>query len=247
MAAKVITELKGHSGCGVYLMGKRQRLFVRKTGNFQRNADQQILLEKNFPVPQIFSITSTHMDMEYIHGLDMRNFLISHPAELLSTFLINILDKFAADSKLKDYTVAYETFLDRVDFSLLPFTKEDLIEKLPRQLHSSTYHGDLTLENIIYNPQLGFYLIDCSTGLWDSYIFDIAKLRQDLECRWFLRNNPAMLETKITYIQDQLFAKFPIGKSDYLLILMLLRVLQYCKFDDSNWQFLHREIKRLWK
>lgn len=247
MAAKVITEFKGHSGCGVYLMGKRENLFVRKTGNFHRNLTQLQTLADRFPVPKVFSVTSNHMDMEYIHGLDMRSFLISNPAEALAEFLIVTLTKLSRDSVSKDYTPVYQEFLDQIDFKPLPFTSDEFLDSLPRHLHASTYHGDLTLENLVYNTNTGFYMIDCSVGIWDSYIFDIAKLRQDLECRWFLRNCPAMLETKLMYIQDRILAQFPEGASNSLLILMLLRVMRYCQVGDINWKFLQKEIHRLWK
>ena len=247
MAAKVITEFKGHSGCGVYLMGKRQNLFVRKTGDFARNAAQLSVLADKFPVPKIFSTTANHIDMEYIHGLDMRSFLISNPAEPLADFLIKILEQLSIGSTDKDYTEIYISFLKAIDYTDLPFTQTELFSTLPKIIPSSTYHGDLTLENLVYNTNTGFYMIDCSTGLWDSYIFDIAKLRQDLDCKWFLRNNPAMLETKLDYIKEKILTHFPGAQNDSLLILMLLRVLRYCQYNDTNYNFLISEIKRLWK
>ena len=247
MAAKVITEFKGHSGCGVYLMGKRQNLFVRKTGNFQRNLDQLNVLADRFPVPKVYNVTAAHMDMEYIHGLDIRSFLISNPADSLADFLIVTLTKLSLDAVEKDYSPVYQQFLSQVDYTKLPFTQEQFYESLPKILPSSSYHGDLTLENLVYNTNTGFYMIDCSVGIWDSYVFDIAKMRQDLKSRWFLRHSPALLETKLDYIQDQILQQFPIAASDSLLILMLLRVLKYCQPGDLNWNFLNKEIHKLWK
>jgi hypothetical protein len=245
MAARIVKELKGHSGSAVYLMTKHSRLFVRKTGDFKRNINQ---LQKlvNYNVPQVYSVTSNFFDMEYIHGLDMRSFLINYPAEALVDFLIDVLCKFSEQAQLKDYTATYVEFLSKIDYSVLPFTQQQFLPTLPTHLPCGTYHGDLTLENLIYSNQ-EFYMIDCSEGLWDSYVFDIAKLRQDLECKWFLRENPAMLENKLAYIQDKIFKHFPISINQSLLILMLLRVLRYCKVNDDNWNFLIKEINKLWK
>jgi|LakMenE01Jun11ns_1017448.scaffolds.fasta_scaffold9755773_2 RIO-like serine/threonine protein kinase len=247
MAAKVITEFKGHSGCGVFLMGKRGNLFVRKTGNFQRNIQQQKVLLENFYVPKIFNITESHVDMEYIHGLDMRSFLIAHPANSLIDFLVSTIKKFAAQSTSKNYSDSYTSFLTQFNYSQFPFVAQELVDKLPAVVPSGLYHGDLTLENIIYNTNMGFAMIDCSVGIWDSYVFDLAKLRQDLHCKWFLRNNPAMLESKLGFIQNSILEEFPEANNDATLILMLMRVLRYCKVGDPNYEFLIKEINKLWK
>lgn len=127
-----------------------------------------------------------------------------------------------------------------------PFTQEELIDRLPKKLPRSMYHGDMTLENIMYvDPD--FYMIDAVTTEYDSYIFDIAKMRQDLECKWFLRNTDVRLDTKLQNIQDAIRQKYEIAFDDNLLILMLLRVIRYCKEGDANYNFLMKEIKRLWK
>ena len=52
---------------------------------------------------------------------------------------------------MNDYTNVY---IDRLKYIKLPeemnFTKEELLDKLPKRLPRSKYFGDLTLENIIY-------------------------------------------------------------------------------------------------
>jgi hypothetical protein len=104
----------------------------------------------------------------------------------------------------------------------------------------------MTLENVLYSDK-GFYLIDAVTTEYDSYIFDIAKMRQDLECKWFLRNTDVRLDTKLQNIQDSLKEHFPKYFDDNLVILMLMRVIQYCEKNDSNYNFLMKEIHKLWK
>lgn len=197
MEEKVIKELKGHSGSQIYLMQDAQKVFVRKVGNVERNYERLSYLAKyNYPVPTIYKKVNDILDMEYIHGLDIRSFLLSGNIRLLEKFLIDSLNNLAQDGYKKDYLQVYENklkWMEEKDCSELPFTKDELISKLPRYLYASNYHGDMTLENILYS-QNSFYFIDCVTIEYDSYIFDIAKLRQDLECKWFLRNNSAMLD-----------------------------------------------------
>jgi Ser/Thr protein kinase RdoA (MazF antagonist) len=147
----------------------------------------------------------------------------------------------------KDYTEIYIKKLQEINFDALPFTCEQLLDRLPRQLPSSNYHGDLTLENIIWTADRGFFLIDCATIEYDSYIFDIAKLRQDLELGWFTRKDNAMLNVKTKYIQEKILQQHPTANNDYLLILMLLRVYRHSRPDTLERNFLLEGITSLWK
>ena len=223
------------------------KLFVRKIKNVDRNYERlDFLSRQGYNVPMIYGMNDDILDMEYIHGLDMKNYLVSHDNSKLLYFILQTLTSFSENSKMKDYTnVYYEKlkWLDSCDDT--PFTKEELISKLPRSLPQTNYHGDFTLENII-QTQKDFYMIDALTSEYDSYIFDIAKLRQDLECKWFLRNDKVKLDVKLKNLQDEILNFYPVAKNDALLILMLLRVYPYSK-DESNKKFIMKEIRRLWK
>jgi len=61
-----------------------------------------------------------------------------------------------------DKLIDLQKKLKEVKFEELPFTGAQLLERLPKILPSSNYHGDLTLENIIFTADRGFFLIDCS-------------------------------------------------------------------------------------
>ena len=90
-------------------------------------------------------------------------------------------------------------------------------------------------------------MIDPVTTEYDSYVFDLAKLRQDIECKWFLRNSEVKLDTKLEILNSKIKHSFSQDINDSLLILMLLRVIQYCERGDNNYNFLMKEIHRLWK
>ena len=243
-----IKELNGFSGSKIYLMKNQQGLFIRKMDNVDRNYIKLNELKKDFNVPKIYSFENGVLDMEYIHGLDIKSYLSVRDTRRLTDFLINILTLFSQNVTFRDYT---ETYIDRLKYiklsSDINFTKEQLFEKLPKRLPQSKYFGDLTLENIIYNEDGQFYLIDGMTSEYDSYIFDIAKLRQDLECKWFLRNTKLYLDVKVENIQDKILEKFELANNNYLLILMLLRVYRYAKSGSLEEQLLIREMNRLWK
>ena len=86
-----------------------------------------------------------------------------------------------------------------------------------------------------------------SNGYKGDYIFDIAKLRQDLHCKWFLRNSDLRLDTKLKNIEDRILQKYPEANNNGLLILMLLRVYLHTEKNDENYTFIMREIDKLWK
>jgi RIO-like serine/threonine protein kinase len=245
---EVIKELKGYSGSKIFLMKDNQKLFVRKIGNVARNNKQLgILGAQKFNVPKIYHYDNEYLDIEYIHGLDMTTYLESHSVELLKKFIFETLDRFAETCTYKDYTDVYIKklhFLD--DHPQLPFSLSEFLESLPKSLPSSIYHGDLTLDNILCKEST-FYMIDAVEIEYDSYVFDIAKMRQDLECKWFLRHNHVKIDIKLQNLQNEILKRYPLANNDNLLILMLLRVLPYAVNDQFSYDYLIKEIKRLWK
>lgn len=248
MEEKVIRQLKGHSGSQIFLMQNESGLFVRKNGNVERNFERLSNLYSDFySVPIIYQKCDEILDMEYIHGLDMKSYLLSGNLNYFLKFIIDTLNRFAKNAIVKDYTEVYNQKLEFVNGAKdLPFTKQELIARLPKKLPCSQYHGDLTLENILYSNH-EFYMIDAVTIEYDSYIFDIAKMRQDLECKWFLRDTNMMLDVKLKNLQDRILERFPGSDNDYLLILMLLRVYLHTVPNDGDREFILKEIRRLWK
>ena len=247
MAAKVIKELYGFSGNQILLMQKHNKLFVRKIGSISRNIERMRALSADYPLPQLYTISNKMIDMEYLHGLDIKTYLKTNNYEKLLDFILSILDNLSSNAVNKDYTETYIKKLQEVSFEEFSFTREQLLERLPKILPSSNYHGDLTLENIIFTTDRGFFLIDCATIEYDSYIFDIAKLRQDLELGWFTRKDNVMLDVKTKHIQQKILEQYPEADNDYLLILMLLRVYRHSKPDTLERNFLLEGINLLWK
>jgi len=250
MSEKIIKTLKGFSGSTVLLMENADgNRFIRKINNTDRNYERlSSLLNYGFKVPIIYQKNNHILDMEYIDGLDIKTYLKVHGIEYLLNFLFSIIDKMSYISIDKDYSDIYNYKLSIINFEDLPFSKDELLLKLPNILPQSIYHGDMTLENLIYAKNNQFYLIDAVTIEYDSWVFDIAKMRQDLHCGWFIRDSQDHnLMTYANMLQDRLLTRFRIANNDYLLILMLLRVFQHAKKDSSEYNFLLSEIQKLWK
>ena len=247
MAAKIVKELYGFSGNQILLMQKHDKLFVRKIGDISRNIERMQALAADYPLPQLYTVSKKMIDMEYLHGLDIKSYLKTNNYKKVLGFILSILDKLSSNAVDKDYTETYIKKLQEISFDEMPFTREQLLARLPKILPSSNYHGDLTLENIIWTEDRGFFLIDCATIEYDSYIFDIAKLRQDLELGWFTRKDNAMLNVKTKYIQEKILQQHPTANNDYLLILMLLRVYRHSRPNTLERNFLVEGITSLWK
>lgn len=245
----VLKELTGFSGSTIYLMKSNDTLFVRKINNVERNVEQLRNLKlEQFKVPEILNYTDNILDIEYIHGLDIKNYLKNRSIDHLYNFLEETLIKLSSNSNLKDYTEVYKSHLNSINWHpLLPFTKEEIFEKLPKILPQSIYHGDLTLENILFSEKDNFYLIDPVTTNYDSWVFDIAKMRQDMQCKWFVRKDKLKIRVKLEELQEKILNRFPEANDDYLLIMMLLRVFKYAKHKTKEQRFLLEEIIKLWK
>jgi RIO-like serine/threonine protein kinase len=248
---ELIKELSGHSGSKIFLMKDNSLTFIRKVYNIDRNYErQEYLYNLNLNVPKIYNKTKDILDMEYINGLDMKTYLTLYGIDNFIKFITQLLDTFSSNYVLKNYTDTYNLKLNWLaDNNEFPFSKEQLIDRLPKELPSSIYHGDLTLENVLYSTATNkFYLIDCLQSEYDSWVFDICKLRQDLKCNWFMRNNISnnlVQYTKI--IDDLLIKKYDYVNNNNLLILMLLRVYPYTKVDSMDRLFILNEVKKLWE
>lgn len=245
----ILKKLNGFSGSDVYLIEDEDKVFVRKINNVDRNYERMSHLSLlGLNIPKILNKERNVLDIEYIPGLDIKSYLKKHQVDDISEFLCSTISILSENKLLeKDYSHVYLTKLSNVNFSHLPFQKYDLFEKLPKKFYQSNYYGDLTLENILYSKTGKFYLIDASTIEYDSYVFDIAKLRQDLKCKWFLRKESISLEVKLNEIEDTILKKFPEANNDYILIMMLLRVYVHTQEDSFEQQFILREIEKLWK
>lgn len=239
----IITTLKGNSNSFLSLEKTNDKIFVRKTGDIDRNIERYTKLD--LPFPKIYKIESNYYEMEYIKHIDIATYLKYNSPLGLIKFLDSVIKYLKNNIVYKNYIDTYELKLKNIEFEDLIFNKKQLIDKLPRLLPSSLYFGDLTLENILWDyDNSRFVLIDGLTSEYDSYIFDLHKLKQDIVCGWFIRNNNVKIEDKLRSI-DNYFKNYPFYDNKYLTILMLLRILPYTKTTE-DYLFLIRKINKLW-
>ena len=244
---KITQEFYGFSGSKIFKIKKHDNIFVRKFNNIQRNVERyQVLKNFNISMPEMLKIGENYYDMEFIESIDMIKFISFYDIDLLLEFLKNTFTTLCQNGVNKNYFKTYEEKLNFHDWSIFPFCKDELIKKLPKVIPQTIYHGDLTLDNILYDiKKQKFFLIDPLTSVYDSYIFDLAKLNQDLICGWFLRNQTNKHKDKINYLFEKLFDIYLDVDNNYLLILMLIRIIPYCNTNQDR-TFLLKWINKLW-
>lgn len=242
---QLVKHLKGHSGATVSLYKENNEYYVIKENYARARESVGLLRDLPFPTPTVYEVSDNRVVMEYINGLDMKTYLEAadtNQIDMLVDFLSEYITYCLNNSVMYDYN--QEVLLKKQSIK-----KHINLEKLNfnTNLNKSIIHGDLTLENILfYNNQ--FYFIDANPTDLDSIVFDVNKLRQDLDCLWFVRNEKNQLHFKIicAKIKEKLEKRFPDLFDDKIFIFMLSRILPYTK-DRVTKNFLKKEINKLWQ
>lgn len=265
----------GLSGCEVILDTETNR--VTKTGPSEvisRNVNSHLMLQSVpiachfLPILHDYQYTKlgtpSYMVMEYIHGYDMANALLYVKTNHITSFLNHAIWSFinqgpGRPGTIKQYadTILTATMpvLSRVDgevFGDLSLPWKNHVESNSSKLNfmQSPYHGDFTLDNMLYSThRKKFYLIDGLTTAYDSYAFDLAKLRLDLEGRWFLRNRPEFntptIRNRLFMLHQFMHKMFTHYSNNISYIAMMLRVYPYTKEKSNERKLLNHELFRM--
>lgn len=247
-------ELKGNSGCRLELSIENNiPVVVKSQGNFL-DLDFKVLTALKYyglNIPDYYEVTPERVTMRYLDGLTIADYIeedrdLDKLAEFCQTVITILENNSVTGNITAELQDKFQSLDQLVPKDQLKFKLHELYDRLPKELPCEVYHGDLTLENIIYwNDE--FYLIDANYSTLNSSAFDCAKLRQDSECGWFVRNSIQTLafNDRLKYINQQIKTINSYTQDDNLLIFMLLRVIPYCKTDqDRAW--LIRHINKLW-
>jgi thiamine kinase-like enzyme len=270
-------KLVGHSGCKLEINDNNGRLFVTKTSKnkeynkrLKEQCDKQKMFKNNFfKAPIVFESCCNkdglfNFSMEYINGLTVseyfRNIEIGNIEDLVKIFFEiipdnNNFDDGAGDifiSKIKELeekiNIKNNKFLSDVFCKLKKFDWSYCV--------NSNCHGDMTLENIILSDDK-LYLIDFLDSFYNSWMIDVAKILQDIECKWsyrFDRKTDENLETRLLIFRQLLLKKIislkdgdKILNTIYCILLInLLRIIPYTN-DSLTSEYLKNEIEKIFK
>lgn len=253
---KLIKKLKGNSGALVELVEINSNFYIKKTNGTKLKKSAEILQElksQNFNTPDIISCSNKCLIMEYINGVDMQSFLENADNNKIFKIIdfINSYIKIKRTNKKKNFSNEIYNKINslkkKINQRYLVFSLEQLYKKLPKICIDTSIHGDLTLDNIILKDDK-FYLIDANPTDITALEYDVIKIRQDLDCLWFVRDFKNKNNFKIICdtISSKLKKNWSFFKNDYILIFMLLRIFPYTK-DISTQKFLLKNMNNLWQ
>ena len=253
---KIIKKFSGYSGSSVLLFEENNCFYVQKKTKISNEIYKIYkILAKDLDIAKIINIKSNAINMEYINGIEIRQFLNSYNEKKILNLskYINSYFKIIKKNSFK-YDFSNEIInkiksIGRViNKSKLIFDLEDLFIRMPKILSKSYIHGDFTFDNMI-NVNNKFFLIDISPTNLNALEFDYNKLMQDLKSLWFVRNSYNKLDYQI--ICQKIFENIDKETNRmynrYLNIFMLLRILPYAKNNNKDQNFLYNEINKLWK
>tara|TARA_B100000287_G_C20545022_1_gene746199 strand:- start:247 stop:1023 length:777 start_codon:yes stop_codon:yes gene_type:complete len=253
---KVIKELKGNSGCGVFLIEDEERgLVVRKIAGsslYSARLEQQYFKQKSFShnlvkAPKIFKSGVDddlfYFDMEYVKGESFHNFISTHtPAESL-TILKSIFSIYKSNGNME----ATEIINRKIDSLIILSGYNSLLRYCSHfdwsGIPQSDCHGDLSLENIIIKNNTP-YLIDFLDSFIDTNLIDISKVFSDLMFGWSWRKKNNFPFVKNIIILQELQANLTHAEKELhkrLICLHLLRALPYSK-DALTKDFLKKSL-----
>ena len=242
----LVKHLKGHSGATVSLYTENGEYYVAKENYAKSRESSCLLMSLPFDTPHVYKVSDTSITMEYVNGLDMATYLeradtegVDKLIDFLSSYIQWCLDNSEMYSFKEEVTNKINSLGRYVNLSFF-------INELSKPMPKSLIHGDFTLENIIYANDK-FYFIDANPTDLNSIYFDANKLRQDLDCLWFVRNRKNKVHHRIVCnrISETLKERFTFMRNDTIMILMLSRILPYTTDPDTE-DFLIREIEKLW-
>lgn len=254
MKYNYISSLQGNSGSTVSIVQYLDKLYVLKQGasDFTSHANIfKALGDLGLNVPLVHTANSLHMLMDYIPGRSMYPYLETNGIDDLVAYISKCFHLFNSISTPYDFTRELDDKFNELEYRLppnikLPFELHELRSLLPNTMPKGVCHGDFSLDNILYY-QDKFYLIDSSHKTLNSWWLDAAKITQDINAHWFIRNlNPSVeLLVKLRELNYQLSQTFDVINNQYLSCFMLLRVLPYCK---TVWdqKFIATKLHSIW-
>ncbi len=252
-------ELVGHSGCRLEIGRHDDRLCVIKTSKDQAYNDrlrrqcekQKSFQHSLFRTPEIFTehyeTELFAFSMEYVNGVTLAEYLkhveISVIGDLVCTFTRDIPHVGTYDPD------AGKIFSQKIqELKKVNLSGSEMSEPIARAFDvldahawehcmSSRCHGDLTFENIIIQDEK-IYLIDFLDSFYDSWMMDVAKLLQDVECRWSYRTESEVgenVEIRLLVFKQHLLdairftehGEEKIHTIYHMLLVNLLRILPY--------------------
>ncbi len=252
----------------IYFTKNNKKSRIVEQLNKQNFWHKKRLIKPFFSVPVKYKIlkNSISVNMPFIYGYsgaDILTYNSYDQARKLANSLIKLIF-FFKKSKNKQY-IQKENILKKINtveknsnkkFSIYFDRIRQKLNNFPDYLEISYCHGDLTLSNMIFtnskqknsrfkiNKYFEIYLIDWLDSNYDTFLLDLAKLKQDLFYGWSSRNlnpNQAMANSitgKFIWnlIDEKFIDKYNREIFNFFMNLCIVRILPYVKSQkDFEW------------
>lgn len=268
-----VKTLVGYSGCGLQLYRTETASFVRKSAGsaaYTARLKAQCFKQMEFAAAHIHTpkVLCTgdvdgrfYFDMQFIQGGTLAE-RIACMSVLDVTEIVGLVCKTLWATQCQTVTDAPTIFMKKIEelqeFRHWPNFIADAFYLLRefdwRNVHRSSCHGDLTLENILVTPQKDVYFIDFLDSFYDSWMMDAAKLLQDLELGWSFRAQlpDAARSVRLLVAKEVLLKEIERAGGGakalctiyHLLLLNVLRIYPYAQ-DESTLYFLDCSVKKV--
>ena len=245
--------------------------FTRAESNIQKQQNFKVVFEKDCILQSckctyVKKSNSICLNMPYISGIVAEEYAYKANVQvaknlnmLLTKYLKENLANAIEDNINKDvYLAKLWQIKKNVSDDYKPYIKlgEHLIQSITHDL-TGYCHGDLTLSNIICKNEETFVLIDFLQTFKESPIQDLAKVQQEREYGWSLREkNNSVINRGLIFFRTALPDPYEIVAPKYHTLLSLnelvtlLRIAPYIKDSlTSRWllnslQKYQRNLKR---
>lgn len=266
----VRTELSGHSGCRLFVWQdlSSRALFVRKISKsiaYNQRLKKQCFKQSRFVCPGLYTPTVLRQgydeqglfwfDMPYIKGKSFADWMKDMQAQDVVDYAKLLFSSISYKEcrTLQAPSSIFQAKVENLATALLPSNTTPAVASAITKLRTWDFSsvpptpcaGDLTLENILVEEKSGkLFLIDFLDSFFDSWMFDIAKILQDVDCGWTWRHAPSDTNRNLRCALAknaivQALGELPGGTANivhvyHILILNLLRIYPYVAEDDQS-------------
>jgi serine/threonine protein kinase len=247
-----LKELKGHSGCHVFLCERGNTRFVKKVSGdagYAQRLERQMLKQRAFEhswirKPSVFESGTEddlfYFTMEYVNGVQLSTFISRNTVrdvdpliDQLLTFVRSNICEVTADfsvpisEKLRSISSTSNFQIDRYVRYCLAFDW--------RAIATGYCHGDLSFENILVHRS-NLYFIDFLDSFIETPYLDLSKLLLDILVLWSWRFEKRRPIIKNTHIYDIVLSRLENREVEIVrrfLILNLLQILPYANAHNT--------------